>query len=463
MKKYFVFIIILCFLIPTLQVNACNITVSSNYNNYTCTSVTVAGDKKFYYENVNYSQYFEINGTTINIVDMEGLMSSFPTTVKVAKIELKNDGKIIGIISVENSKYVEPSTSTTTTSTTTTTQANQQTFTVTLVHNNGTNETTQRVCTVAGNDGYCTVTLPTLDEEKFNGWGTAATCKDGSSGSIRLEENTTLYACYENQTQTSTSETPLLKTLTLLDEDTNEEIDFGVFSIKQTNYEFSVENDVKNIKIDATADDGINIIYSGNQNLNEGENIITIKLTNESGKENIYTFTVTRLKSGETIDNNHYLSNLTIGGYQISFDKNIFNYTVTVSNEVTKLELDYEAEEDRCSITEVGNSNLENGSVIKLNVTCDDENTTTYTINIIKEVKDNSLLMIIAGVIIFIILVLVIVVFVKSNKKQSGNISKNKEEKQVKNKNNKKTKSKKNKNEPQVLPESKEEIEVLKF
>ena len=93
------------------------------------------------------------------------------------------------------------------------------------------------------------------------------------------------------------------------------------------------------MSIDATSEDGINIEITGNENLVVGENNIVIKLTTSDNKTNEYKLKVTRLKKGEKIDNKHYLKSLVIGGYNINFNKSTFDYKLTISSDINKLEI----------------------------------------------------------------------------------------------------------------------------
>ena len=472
MKKRYFLVLIMFLALSILNVNAvelCDQTIADGDKNFYC------GDKNnknlsFKANNVIYTSYFDYKEDKIIIKDMKGLMKSLPTDQKEVKITIKSDGKTIGYVTVENSNYKEPTT-------TTTTVANTQKYTIIFDHNDGTGEKTERQCETTSNGGSCPVNAPKLENDNFNGWGTQSTCKQGGSGRFTVEKDTTYYACYETneveEEQEVTSNSLSLKSLKMLDQLTNKEIDIGTFKSDVEKYKFSVENSVTNIKVVPVVDDTIKVDVMGNVNLKEGENTLTIKLTGEDAEEKIYTFTVTRLKSGEVVDKNHYLANLTIPGYPISFDKTVKVYTVTIKSNVKELIINADPENPNDEVKIIANSDLVNGSTIKINVTGDDGEPTIYTINIIKEGMDNKLIMIIAGVIIFLILILTVVVFVKSNKKGDGNTtpketkkkeSKTKIKTTTKTKTTKATKkNKKAKNAPEVLPDANEDIEILKF
>jgi len=452
MKKIVYSLFTLILFIPLIKVNAIDcsdvLPLTSKDINFTCSDID-GEELKFTYNGEDYSKYFEydVKNKRIKILDAKGLVNSLESTVEIANIQIK-DASSVSNVKVKNSNYVP------TTTTTTTTAANQPTYTVTLDHNNNSGEKTEKTCTVSSNNNSCSITLPTLEDENFNGWGTAKTCKNGSSGIIRVTENATYYACYKNQTQETEKNNPFLKTLNLIDEATNESIDFGTFSIKKMKYEVSVENTVTSIKVDATFDEGVTLDVSGNTELKEGENEITIKLVDSNNNETVYSVIVTRLKEGETLDPNRYLTNLTVG-YPINFQKDVFEYYITIDPDVNQLVLDYDTEIESDTVSIVGNENLENGSIITLKVSNEEGKFSEYLIHINKITKDNTLIYIILGSILFTIIVLLVIVFIKSNKKGTGTKNSKKEKKNKKNK--------KNKNQPEVLPDSNDDIEVLKF
>lgn len=471
MKKRYLLLLIICFLFSISNVRGaelCNQTIVSTDTNFYC------GDENnsnlsFSANNVVYTKYFslsEADKRRINIADMTGLMSVLPTTEKNVKITIFSNGTVIGYVTVVNVNYVEPTTTQPTTEATTTV-ANSKVFKVIFEHNDGTNEKTERQCQTTTSDGGCAVTAPKLEKENFKGWGTKNVCKQGNSGSFMVTADTTYYACYETQEQTST--VPYLESLKLLNQANDQEIDIGVFSVKKNKYSFIVENNIENIKVVANADDSIKIDIVGNTGLKVGEeNVLTIKLTSETGVENLYEFKITRLAEGEVIDKNHYLSNLRIQPVNnaFAFNKSQFEYTIQIPTNVNELNIEPFKENETDEVSVVGNSELVDGSVIKINVTGANGEITTYTIYIEKKdsINNNNIFLIIGGVLLAIILVLCIVVFIKSNKKSDPNKpTQSNPPKETKKKEKKVKKSKKEKNTPEVLPDSNNDIEILKF
>ena len=441
MKKILSTIISLLIMLPIINVNAAGMNCygssekdaialsgDNKVKNFSCqasdTNIDMSTNLEFKHNNTSYNNYFEVTksgkGVQIRIKDSSMKFSSDLQYGLIVITDTQNN--IDTAIYIKNTAYVAPTTTTTTT--TTTTLANTKTLTVTLEPNNGTNKTT-KTCILTGNNTTCSVTLPKIDNENFNGWGTAKTCKEGNSGSIKVDKDITYYACYKtNETSTTTTAlsttTLYLKTLALTDKDTKETLDFGTFSIKKTEYTLKVLNEVENIEIATTQEEGINVEITGNENLVVGENEIVIKLTDENNNTNEYKIIVTRLEEGQTLSNIHYLKSLVVGGYNINFVKEQLIYTLTIPNDINRLEITAIPEEENSMIEIKGNEELTDGSLITINVIGEDNETTVYTIDITKEANINYMLIIAASIIILLIVILVILIIIKSNKKKQN-------------------------------------------
>lgn len=428
MKK--IIFLLLC-LIPFVKVDAISCLgfensnekqplVLEEINNFKCSGIE--GDTLTFKNTVgdtvnDLKDYFKYNindkEATIDIVNKKLTFdSNFQTGIVVI-----SDGKSSFSMYIKNNAYVKQ----TTTTTTTTKNPNEITYTVTL-DNKGNKD--EKTCTVSNEGDICYVTLPVLETEGFDGWGKASTCKEGNTGSTKVNENITYYACYKNNEEAQVKTDIYLKSLKIYDQ-SSKEIKFGTFSIKKREYEFKVLYEVENITIDATTnDEGINIEYSGNENLVVGENEVIITLTDESNNKSEYKLIVNRLEEGETINNINYLSALVIGNYKINFNKDVFNYNLTIDSDIEKLEINAVPSDEENVVEITNNKDLVDGSVIKINVTNDNGNVTTYKINITKE-SNNLLLFIGIGMIILLIIVLIILIIVKTNQKKKLEKTKN--------------------------------------
>lgn len=453
MKKLFYFVIAIIILFPLKNVNALScynkVIDVNNTHNFPCSNLE--GESiTFKHNDKDYSEFFttSINGTNLTI-DINSNIS-FDTNIEVGIVVI-SDGVNSTTIQVKNPNYIKPTEAQTTT---TTTSANTKTYNVTLDLNGREGENIIKTCAVTGTNETCSITLPNLEDESFNGWGTAATCKEGSIGTIKVEKDITYYACSKSNENEVTQETDnlYLKSLILTDKDTNETIDFGIFSIRKTEYDFEVLYNIENINIEAVAEEADSKIeISGNENLAVGENKIIIKLSKDD-KVTEYILNVNRLKEGQIIDKNHYLSSLVIGGYNINFKSDIFNYTVTIDSSINKLEITALPLTEGDEVEILNDSDLVNGSIIEINVIGEDKSTTKYQINIVKK-SSNLLLFSAIGVILFLIVILIIIIILKSKKRNNNKVNKKTNKKNKKN------------NTPEVLPNNKveEEIEVLKF
>lgn len=443
MKKIIKIIASLLILIPFIKVNAleCYSEAIKVDSSFPC--IKLNGETLTFKDSTTGEDYKDYFSYTLKNDKKKAKISinkdlKFDSDIEVRYIKI-SDGVDEFIIKVKNPAYIMPSTTTPTTA-----DINKITYTVTLDPNDST-EKIVKSCTLSGDDTFCSITLPKINKNTFNGWGTAPTCKEGASGTIKVDKNITYYACYINNTKatsttSSTSDKILLKTLVLTNKETNEKIDFGTFSIKKQEYSFKVLNEVSSINVEATADEGVNIEVSGNENLIVGENEIIIKLTNNENITNEYKLKVEKLDAGETITNVHFLKSLVVGGYNINFNQERFIYQLTIPSDISKLEITPIALNEKDKIEVVGNEDLIDGSSISINVIGEDDETTVYTINIIKESSANYLLYIAIGIIVLLIIVLVVLMIIKSNQKKKNS----------------------NNNKPKVLKEDKQEsVEVL--
>lgn len=409
MKK---FIVLLICLFPLISVKAASLNcLPTTYDepfkmengNFTCSNVE--GDTLTFYQNeTDLKDYFtyDIQEGVATITVSNTL--KFDSALKSGLVKINNGGSTF-VIYIENSAYVKPTEKPT--STTTTTVANEITYTV-ILDNKGQKE--EKKCNVKKEGDTCNVTLPNLEVEGFKGWGSSDTCKDGKFGSTKVNKNETYYACYE-----STETKIYLKTLKVMNSN-KEEINFGTFSIKKQEYSFKVLNEVDKLEIEATADENVIVEYIGNDNLEVGENEVIIKLTDANNVTNEYKLIVTRLKEGESIENINYLSALVIGNYNINFNKSVFNYNLLIDNDIYKLVINAVPLNEEHLIEIKNNNNLENGSVVQINVLDGEGTVTTYNINIIKE-SSNTLLFVAIGVILLLIVILVILIIIKKNQK----------------------------------------------
>lgn len=189
------------------------------------------------------------------------------------------------------------------------------------------------------------------------------------------------------------------------------------FSKEQEEYKMTVPYDTNNINIDAiTSSNKSKVEISGNDNLQVGENTITIKVTAANGEIREYKIIVTKKDKEEILSNNNYLKSLKIANYNIDFTKEKTDYDLKIKEE-EQLTIVALAEEENANVTITGNNNLKKGSIIKITVTAEDGTTNVYTINIDKKIKVNYLF--IAVILETIIIVGIITYLIIKNKKEN--------------------------------------------
>lgn len=144
-------------------------------------------------------------------------------------------------------------------------------------------------------------------------------------------------------------------------------------------YKYVVGHSIKELDIEALAElDTSTVTITGDKDLIVGENEIIITVVAEDESEKEYKIIVTR----DEIDRSElYLESLTIKGYDIDFSNKKFNYDIVITEE-EKLEIEAIPEIDDYNIEIIGNSDLKDGSIIKIIVTDSEGNTNIYKINV---------------------------------------------------------------------------------
>ena len=151
-------------------------------------------------------------------------------------------------------------------------------------------------------------------------------------------------------------------------------------------YSIQVDSGITSISVQALPESSTSTVnVQGNTSLIEGNNVITITVTAQDGSSTNYIINVT--KSSQK-SNNANLESLTIEGYKINFNSNVYNYNITFKGEES-LEIMAKTVDANAIYMIEGNSNLKNNSVIKVIVTAED-NTTTQTYNITVKKKGNG-------------------------------------------------------------------------
>lgn len=164
------------------------------------------------------------------------------------------------------------------------------------------------------------------------------------------------------------------------------------FNKQDNNYTLTVPYEVENPNLQAVAEDSnANISITGNTSLSVGVNHATVTVTAEDGTINTYYVDITRQPSS-----NNFLSDLKVEdsegkNYIEVFSKTNLTYNITVSNEITSLEITAVAEDHGTTISGDGTKNIEvgNNSFTVVSRSADGTNR-NYIINVTREKNKNT-------------------------------------------------------------------------
>lgn len=159
-------------------------------------------------------------------------------------------------------------------------------------------------------------------------------------------------------------------------------------------YTASVDYDVTSVTINATKANKTADFQSGNGprtvNLNEGNNTFKIVVKAENGDLRTYEIVITRNSKKTQLPAK--LKGLSISPGGIAFSKDVYEYNVSVLNNVTKLDIIAEPEDANSLVTINGNENLQVGNnQVRITVSNSNSSTQTYIINVKRLSVDESL------------------------------------------------------------------------
>lgn len=130
------------------------------------------------------------------------------------------------------------------------------------------------------------------------------------------------------------------------------------------NYYITVGNEVNDIEVEAIAENpDATIEITGNYNLQEGLNLITINIiSSDRMQNNTYTIQVTKTDEGELANTN--LEILAIENILLNppFDANITHYDIEVPNQISSLNILAVPENINASVEIIGNDEIEVGN-----------------------------------------------------------------------------------------------------
>lgn len=164
------------------------------------------------------------------------------------------------------------------------------------------------------------------------------------------------------------------------------------FNPNITDYYIIVDENTDNIKVTATPENsGSNVKISGNENLKDGLNKITITVKNGSESKK-YIINVTKTDQKEKANTN--LETLAIENYEITpeYKENVTEYNLQISNTEEKLNILAIPENMKAKVEIKNNENLKYGeNIIEILVTAQNEITQkVYKLNVYKRNEEEE-------------------------------------------------------------------------
>ncbi len=192
------------------------------------------------------------------------------------------------------------------------------------------------------------------------------------------------------------------------------------FNFNPEVYEYNIEVDPKltslslNIKLE---DSDLSLVKEyGNRTITieDGDNVILIKIKNSKNEIKTYVLNVTKLLSNKS--SNCYLKSLVIDNYDLRFNKKVKTYKLSIKKYIKKLNISAIAEDNKSIVNIIGNEDLKTGSIIKVIVKAENESRFTYQIQITQQ-KTNILVHILCTGLIAITILIINSLFKKHKKK----------------------------------------------
>lgn len=228
-----------------------------------------------------------------------------------------------------------------------------------------------------------------------------------------------------------------LKSLTLADYEMSPE-----FNKNTLNYYVFIPNELKELNVDATAEEEANgaiVRITGNNLLNKQENIINVRVTAQDGTSRLYT--ITAIKQPEV---NLKLNTLEIEGIDINpiFSQDTFFYTASIEDtELRSLNVTALPNDTEATVEIIGASELIDGKNLISIILTKGKEKTIYQIdmdidflgekekeisNVITEVRQiiNYVVIGLIAFVVFIILIIIITIIVKKRKNKKSKVNK---------------------------------------
>lgn len=165
------------------------------------------------------------------------------------------------------------------------------------------------------------------------------------------------------------------------------------FSFRTYNYTVDVGKEISSIKVTATTEHNkAKVSGTGTKTLKPGENKINITVKAEDGKERTYTIIVNKpeekilLKSLKLQGVNVEEEKIELS-YTPEFSSEVYEYSVTIPNDITKIDVEAIANNEDYIVEVTGNEELQEGeNIITILVKAkDSDKVSTYKIKVVRE------------------------------------------------------------------------------
>ncbi len=156
-----------------------------------------------------------------------------------------------------------------------------------------------------------------------------------------------------------------------------------------TNYTVEISRFTKNVSINAELDSSTASFIEGYEprkvQITEDVQSAILKVMSEAGSIRSYVITFVRKGNDDDINDSTYLSSLTVPGTQLGFDKNTFDYTITIPYDSENVPVYAFAESDNAVVTVSNNTGLKVGNnLIEIEVK-NGKNVRVYSLHVIRK------------------------------------------------------------------------------
>lgn len=190
-------------------------------------------------------------------------------------------------------------------------------------------------------------------------------------------------------------------------------------------YVINVDSDVDNITITPTlSSNKSKVEITGPNKLEYGSNDYQIKVTAENKETRIYKLKIVRNKENTKLSNVALLESLVIYGYNIKFDSNVFEYSISSNERSFKISA---TPMDNGTYYVLNDGNIDTNNELIIRVTAEDGSTKDYIIKVnelAKENENSNIIKFIPILIISILLVVAIICFIYMGKNKLNIIKK---------------------------------------